>query len=48
MREYSLGRGRKKAVKKFTGREGFRMILIVVVATTIMLTLWLVGVFRFN
>jgi hypothetical protein len=46
MRAYSLGRGRKKAVRKFTIREGLWMAGIIGGAMLGMLFLFLCGFFR--
>jgi len=44
MKTYSLGRGRKKAVKKFTRRQDLWMSLMIGAATVGMLLLFLFGV----
>ena len=44
MKKFSLGKGRKKEVKKFTARNGLWIILIVAGGMIIMLVLWLLGV----
>jgi hypothetical protein len=46
MNTYSLGRGRKKAVREFTTRQGLWMALMIGGATIGMLLLFLFGVFR--
>jgi len=46
MKTYSLGRGRKKAVKKFTRRQGLWMSLMIGAALVGMLLLFLFGVFH--
>jgi hypothetical protein len=46
MKTYSLGRGRKKAVKKFTRRQGLWMSLMIGAAMVGMLLLFLFGVFH--
>jgi hypothetical protein len=46
MKTYSLGRGRKKAVKRFTTRQGLWMASRVGAATLGMLVLFLLGVFH--
>lgn len=46
MRTYSLARGRKKAVKKFTRRHGLWMALMIGAATLGMLLLFLLGFFQ--
>jgi len=43
---YNLGKGRKRAVKKFTNRDGLWMVLLIAAAMVIMMVLWMVGVFR--
>jgi hypothetical protein len=48
MKTLSLGKGRKKAVKKFTTRNGLWMALIITAGMIIMLLLWLVGFFRLD
>jgi len=45
---YTPGKGRKRAVKKFTNREGLWMVLLMAAAMIIMMVLWMVGVFRFD
>jgi hypothetical protein len=42
------GKGRKKAVKKFTNRQGLWMAVIIAVAMLMMLLLWMLGIFRFD
>jgi hypothetical protein len=46
MNTYSLGRGRKKAVKKFTARQGLWMSLMIGAAMVGMLLLFLFGFFH--
>jgi len=46
MNTYSLGRGRKKAVKKFSTRQGLWMSLAIGGATLGMLLLFLFGFFH--
>jgi hypothetical protein len=41
-----LGRGRKKAVKKFTVRQGLWIVIVVTALMTIISLLFMVGVFR--
>lgn len=48
MRTYSLGRGRKKAVRKFTIRQGLSITAVIGSALAGMLILWLFGVFRLD
>jgi hypothetical protein len=48
MSTYSVGKGRKKAVNKFTTRDGLRMVLIIVVALVGMILLWMLGILRFD
>ena len=43
MRSYSLGRGRKKAVRKFRTRDGVWMTAIIAAGMLTMLVLWLIG-----
>ena len=45
---YNPGKGRKRAVKEFTNRDGLRMVLLIAVAMVIMMVLWMVGVFRLD
>lgn len=46
MKTYSLGRGRKKAVKEFAVRQGLWMSLIIGAGTVGMLLLFLFGFFH--
>lgn len=46
MTTYSIGRGRKKAVKRFTTRQGLWMASMIGAATIGMLLLFLLGVFH--
>jgi hypothetical protein len=46
MTTYSLRRGRKKAVKKFTAGQGLWMSLMIGAAMLGMLLLFLLGIFR--
>jgi hypothetical protein len=46
MNTYALGRGRKKAVREFTTRQGLWMALAIGGAALGMLLLFLFGVFR--
>jgi hypothetical protein len=48
MKTFSLGKGRKKAVEKFTTRNGLWIMLIVAGGMIIMLALWLLGFFRLD
>lgn len=48
MRTYTTGRGRKKAVKKFTTREGLWMLGIIIAALIGVLALWLLGFLSFD
>jgi hypothetical protein len=48
MRGYSPGRGRKKAIKKFTIRKGLWMAVIIAAGMIVMLALFLLGVFRLD
>ena len=45
---YNPGKGRKRAVKKFTNWDGLWMVLLIAVAMVIMMVLWMVGVFRLD
>jgi hypothetical protein len=44
MTTYSPGRGRKKAVRRFTTREGLWMVGIIAAALIGMILLWLLGI----
>jgi Na+-driven multidrug efflux pump len=46
MKIYSLGRGRKEAVKKFTARQGLWMTAMIGVAMCGMILLFLLGFFH--
>ena len=48
MKSFSLEKGRKKAVKKFTLRNGLWMVLLITAAMIIMLLLWLTGVLHLD
>ena len=48
MTTYSPGRGRKKAVRRFTSREGIWMVGIIAAALIGMILLWLLGIFNFE
>ena len=48
MRSYSLGRGRKKAVKKFRIRNGLWMMALIAAGMIAMVVLWLLRVFRLD
>lgn len=48
MRAYSVGRGRKKAVRKFTTHQGLSMAGMIGAAMLGMLLLWVFGVFRMD
>jgi hypothetical protein len=48
MRSYSPGRGRKKAIKKFTTRKGLWMAAMIAAGMIVMLALRLLGVFRLD
>jgi hypothetical protein len=48
MGRYSVGKGSKKAVKKFTTRNGLWMMAIIAVGMIAMLVLWLLGFFRLD
>jgi hypothetical protein len=42
------GKGRKKAVKKFTTRQGLWVAVIIAAAMLTMMLLWMLGIFRFD
>ena len=48
MTTYSPGRGSKKAVRRFTSREGLWMVGIVAAALIGMMLLWLLGILNFD
>ena len=48
MATYNPGKGRKRAVKKFTNWDGLRMVLLIAALMVIMIVLWRMGVFRFD
>jgi hypothetical protein len=48
MRSYSPGRGRKRAIKKFTTRKGLWMAAMIAAGMIAMVVLWLLGVFRLD
>jgi hypothetical protein len=48
MRTYTTGKGRKKAVKRFTRRDGLFMVGLITAALVGMMLLWLLGIFRFD
>jgi hypothetical protein len=48
MRGYSFGRGRKKAIKKFTTRKGLWMAVMIAAGMIVMVALRLLGVFRLD
>jgi hypothetical protein len=48
MRTYTTGRGRKKAVKRFTSRDGLFMVGLITAALVAMMLLWLLGIVRFD
>ena len=48
MKSYSLGRGRKKAVKKFRICNGLWMTALIAAGMIAMVVLWLLGVFRLD
>jgi hypothetical protein len=48
MRTYTTRRGRKKAVKRFTNRDGLWMVAIITAALVGMMLLWLLGIVRFD
>ncbi len=48
MRSYSPGKGRKKAVEKFTIRNGLWMMALIAAGMIAMVVLWLLGVFSLD
>jgi hypothetical protein len=46
MRNYSPGRGRKKAVQRFTTRKGLWMVGMIAAALIGMIVLWLLGILK--
>ena len=48
MRSYSPGRGRKKAVKRFSIRNGLWMMALIAAGMIAMVVLWLLGVIRLD
>ena len=48
MRPYATGRGRKKAVKKFTNRDGLWMVGLITAALVTMMLLWVLGIVSFD
>jgi hypothetical protein len=48
MKTDSPGRGKKKAVKNFSYREGLWMITMVTAVMVVMMLLWYVGILRFE
>jgi hypothetical protein len=48
MRNYSLGRGRKKAIKKFTTHEGGWMLGIISAVLVAIALLWMLGYLHFD
>jgi Na+-driven multidrug efflux pump len=48
VRTYSLGKGRKKAVRKFTARQGLWMAMIIGAGMLGMLLLFLLGFFHMD
>jgi hypothetical protein len=48
MRSYSPGRGRKKAVTKFTYRQGIFMVAWITGAMIALMLLWYLGILRFD
>jgi hypothetical protein len=48
MRNFSPGRGRKKAVQRFTTRKGLWMVGIIAAALIGMILLWLLGIVNFD
>lgn len=48
MRAYSLGKGRKRAVRKFTIRHGLWITAMITATMVAILVLWLIDFFRFD
>jgi len=48
MKAYSIGRGRKKAVGKFTTRQGLQMLVMIGAAMLGMALLWTFGFFHLD
>jgi hypothetical protein len=48
MRSYSPGRGSKKAVRKFTYRQGIFMATWITGAMIALMLLWIFGILRFD
>jgi hypothetical protein len=48
MRSYSPGRGSKKAVRKFTYRQGIFMVAWITGAMIALMLLWYLGILRFD
>ena len=48
MRSYSLGRGSKKAVRKFTYRQGILMTAWITGALVALMVLWYLGILRLD
>jgi len=48
MRTYPTGNGRKKAVKRFTNRDGLWMVAMITAALVAMMLLWLLGIVHFD
>jgi hypothetical protein len=44
----NLGKGRKKAIKKFTTRDELRLLAIIAVGMAGMIVLWMLGIFRLD
>jgi hypothetical protein len=48
MRTYTTGKGKKKAVKAFTTRQGLWMLALMVAVLLGILALWLLGFLNFD
>jgi hypothetical protein len=48
MKDYTPGRGSKRAVEQFTFRQGMWIIVVVTVPLIVMLLLWLGGYLKFD
>ena len=48
MQSYSVGKGSKKAVKKFTYRQGLFTVAWVTGAMIALMLLWYLGILRFD
>ena len=48
MRSYSLGKGKKKAVGRFTTRHGLPMLAVLTLFLFGIILLWMLGFLRFD